>query len=110
MQYYDKKAVGMRIKEARKNKGMTQCGLSLCLDYTSERQLQRIESGETSCSVDKLMEISQILDVSADYLLFGTDRNRSERFVKCFEGKSGKQTEYLCRLLETAGENMGLLG
>lgn len=50
---------------------MTQSSLAEKLDYTTERQLQRIENGETSCSVDKLMEIAQILEVSTDYILFG---------------------------------------
>lgn len=109
MQYYDKKVVGTRVRETRQDRGMTQCALAGRLDYTSERQLQRIESGETSCSVDKLMEIAQILDTSTDYLLFGTERDPAGRLGKYFEGKSAGQVEYLCRLLETAGENMGLL-
>lgn len=50
---------------------MTQSRLAEKLDYTSESQLQRSESGETACSVDKLMELAQILGVSTDYLLFG---------------------------------------
>lgn len=41
--------------------------LSEYLDYTNERQLQRIESGETACSVDKLMEVAQILETSVLY-------------------------------------------
>ena len=71
MLYYDKKVVGERIKEARRRRKMTQSSLAEKLDYTTERQLQRIENGETSCSVDKLMEIAQILEVSTDYLLTG---------------------------------------
>lgn len=109
MQYYDKKAVGVRLKEIRKRRGLTQSELAAKLDYSSERQLQRIENGETSCSVDKLMEIAQILEVTTDYLLFGTEKNQTGRFRKCFENKTEKQIEYLYRLLETAGENMGLL-
>ena len=46
------------------------------LDYITERQLQRIENGETACPVDKLMEISQILNVSTDFLLFGIEEGR----------------------------------
>lgn len=46
MQYYDKKAVGERIKAIRLRNGMTQSRLAEELDHTSERQLQRIESGE----------------------------------------------------------------
>ena len=52
MQYYDKKAVGRRIKQLRKSKGLTQHGLAGLLDYTGSRQLQRIEIGETSCTVE----------------------------------------------------------
>ncbi len=109
MQYYDKKAVGVRLKEMRQIRGLTQCELAEKLDYASERQLQRIESGATSCSVDKLMEIAQILEVTTDYLLFGSEQRHEGRFQKYFENKTEKQVEYLCKLLETAGENMGLL-
>lgn len=108
MQYYDRKAVGMRIKQTRQGRGLTQCGLAQQLDYSNERQLQRIESGMTSCSVDKLMEIAQILEVSTDYLLFGI-RREGEGVRKYFQGKTEKQAEYLYLLLKTAGENLGLL-
>ncbi len=109
MQYYDKKAVGARLKETRRRQGMTQAELAARLDYSSERQLQRIENGETSCSVDKLMELAQILEVTTDYLLFGETEVQEDRFQKCLANKTEKQIEYLYRLLETAGENMGLL-
>ena len=109
MQYYDKKAVGARLKEMRRIKGLTQAELAARLDYSSERQLQRIENEETSCSVDKLMEIAQILEVTTDYLLFGTAETQDGRFQKCLAHKTEKQTEYLYRLLEIAGENMELL-
>lgn len=109
MQYYDKKAVGARLKQMRRKRGLTQSELAACLDYSSERQLQRIENGETSCSVDKLMEIAQILEVTTDYLLFGMIKIQEGRFQKCIAGKTEKQIEYLYRLLETAGENMRLL-
>jgi len=109
MQYYDKKAVGARMKEMRKRQGMTQAEFAACLDYSSERQLQRIENGETSCPVDKLMEIAQLLKVTTDYLLFGMIEVQEGRFQKCLAGKTEKQIEYLYRLLETAGENMRLL-
>ncbi len=109
MQYYDKKTVGDRIKSARNLRQLTQCELAKRLDYSSERQLQRIENGETSCSVDKLMEISQVLEVTTDYLLFGSEKGQGERFQKYFDNKTEEQIEFLCRLLETAGDNLGLL-
>lgn len=109
VQYYDKKAVGMRIRLSRKNKKMTQSKLSEYLDYTNERQLQRIENGETACSVDKLMEIAQILDVSTDFLLFGFEVKDETDATSIFLGKNKRQKLYLMKLLETATGNMSLL-
>lgn len=110
MQYYEKKAVGERIKKIRQSRGLTQCRLAEELDYTSERQLQRIESGATSCSVDKLMELAQILEVSTDYLLFGWKKRNVGVFQKYFEGKTKGQIEYLGKILEVAAANLDLLG
>ena len=107
MLYYDKNVVGTRIKDARRRRGMTQGSLAECLDYATERQLQRIENGETSCSVDKLMEIAQILEVSTDYILFGLSECRG--YEKYFVGKTERQKEYLCIILETAAENLDIL-
>lgn len=109
MQYYDKKAVGERIKKIRLCTGMTQCRLAEELDYTSERQLQRIESGETSCSVDKLMELAQILGVSTDYILFGQNKVYEGGWERYMEAKSDKQIEYLGKILKAAAENLDLL-
>ena len=55
------------------------------------------------------MEIAQVLEVTTDYLLFGTMEVQGDRFRRCLANKTEKQTEYLYRLLEAAGENMGLL-
>lgn len=110
MQYYDKKAVGERIKKIRKSRNITQSKLSEYLDYTSERQLQRIESGETACSVDKLMEIAQILNTSTDFLLFGNIHQIDiGEFAIYFEGKSEKQKEYLRKIIEVAANNLEII-
>lgn len=71
MEYFDKKAVGFRIKQLRRKESMTQQQFAERLCYATERQVQRIENGEISCPVDRLMEIAQIFNISTDYLLFG---------------------------------------
>lgn len=109
VQYYDRKITGTRIKEIRQLRGLTQHKLAKQLGYTSERQLQRIESGETSCSTDKLVEIAQILEITTDYLLLGTKKEYHSKFQRYFENKTEKQIEYLCKLLDVASENMKLL-
>lgn len=109
MQYYDKILVGSRIKKIRKRRNMTQSKLAEVLDYTSERQLQRIENGETGCTIDKLMEIVQILDTSADYLLFGIEIDSGSISNKLSEGKTKGQKIFIQKILEVVIENMELL-
>lgn len=65
------KDIGLRIKELRRQKNMTQIQLAEKLYYTTERQIQRIENGENWCPTDRLAELAVILDTSTDYLLFG---------------------------------------
>lgn len=71
VKYFDPIQFGKRVQRIRELRGMKQIDLSIQLDYSSERQIQRIESGDSSCSIDKLFELSQILDISTDYLLYG---------------------------------------
>ena len=92
MQYYDKKAVGERIKNITIAAGMTQCLLAEKLDYTSERQLQRIEKGDTSCSVDKLMEQAQILGVSDRRCRMGKVSGGQVGKSDCISGKHYKNS------------------
>lgn len=109
MQYYDKKDVGERIKVLRKKKHLTQSELSECLDYTNERQLQRIESGETACSVDKLMEVAQVLETSTDFLLFGIEKETIIDLSEYVKGKSCGEKLFVQRVVETVVSNVNLL-
>lgn len=109
MQYYDKKNVGERIKILRKRKHLTQSELSNYLDYTNERQLQRIESGETACSVDKLMEVAQILEMSTDFLLFGIEEETIVDLSEYVRGKSQGEQLLIQKIVETVINNVSLL-
>ena len=114
MQYFDKRKVGQRIQDLRKSREITQSSLSEMLEYTNERQLQRIESGETGCSVDKLMEIAQILNTSTDYLLFDKDNGMAasepeEAIFGMLSGRSPQEKEYVYRLVKTALDNLALI-
>lgn len=70
MQYYSKE-VGLRIKNLRRQRNMTQMELAEKLCYATERQLQRIENGEAICPVDRIVELAGILNTSTDYILMG---------------------------------------
>lgn len=69
------KDIGLRIKELRRQKNMTQIQLAEKLCYATERQIQRIENGENLCPTDRLAELAVILDTTTDYLLFGRNIN-----------------------------------
>lgn len=73
------KDIGLRIKELRRQKNMTQIQLAEKLCYTTERQIQRIENGENWCPTDRLAELAVILDTTTDYLLFGKDLKISSK-------------------------------
>ncbi len=75
--YYDAKASGLRIQQSRKAAGFTLEELSERLNV-SDRQLRRIEKGESSGSVDLLVEISCVLGISLDYLLKGKTTNTND--------------------------------
>lgn len=67
---YDMKECGERIRQLRKAQGMTQEQLAKRLNI-GERHLRRIETGEKGPSVDILVEISALFDVSLDYIIVG---------------------------------------
>lgn len=107
MQYLDKKEVGQRIRMLRKKRNMTQLQLAEYLNYTTERQLQRIERGETGCSIDKLMEIAQILGTSTDFILFGREQrtnSQTDSFEYLLRGKTNAEREFAYHLSKTALE------
>ncbi len=62
-----KKSVGNRIKESRKDKGMTQKQVAEILCMT-QQQYSRFENGVFELDYDNLVKISRLFEVSLDYL------------------------------------------
>ena len=60
--------IGMRIKEARKKKKMSQQELSFSIEY-SIPHISHVENGSTKLSVDFLIKTANALDVSSDQIL-----------------------------------------
>ena len=78
---FDMKACGARIKELRKKNNETQETMA-CNLYISQDHIRKIESGKSGASIDLLIDISQLLDVSTDYLLKGTPVISSDARVR----------------------------
>ena len=69
---YDAVEFGKRLKMARKKAGMTQENLAEEL-ILSVDSISRIENGKVMCMPEHLVHICEILNVSSDYLYFGTE-------------------------------------
>jgi transcriptional regulator with XRE-family HTH domain len=65
-----------RIKELRKNKGFTQGELAEKMNFDS-KMISYYENGKSIPSVDALIKLAEIFDVSVDYLLFEDSPKRS---------------------------------
>jgi transcriptional regulator with XRE-family HTH domain len=61
---------GNRLRISRKNAGLTQQELAN-LVLVEKKHISRLECGERSCSIDILIALSDVLNVSTDYLLKG---------------------------------------
>lgn len=63
---------GEHLKELRISKNLTQKQLATLIGST-ERGIQRYESGERKPNFDAIISLCQALEISADYLLGLTD-------------------------------------
>lgn len=65
-------AMGQRVQKRRREKGIAGADMAEMLGI-GKNQLSRIENGRATCSMEQLFVLAQVLDCSADYLLFGKD-------------------------------------
>ncbi len=63
--------IGKRIRDLRISKGLTQQELSEILSVT-DNHICKIETGNTSVSLNVLINLCNCFDSSIDYLIFGT--------------------------------------
>lgn len=71
---YDQKALGKRIRAERKKNKLTIERLCELLDV-SPSFIGLVERGDSGISLEKLCRLSEILQVSTDYLLKGEESN-----------------------------------
>ena len=67
---YDMIRSGKRIQQLRMEKGYTQDELAAALNI-NRSFVSRIESGKKGCSVDVFIQLSEIFQVSLDFLILG---------------------------------------
>ena len=72
----EKKEIGKRLKQARKEKGMTLKELSLLASIT-DAQLSLTENGHYRLKENRAEDIAEALEVGVDWLLYGEERNKN---------------------------------
>ena len=70
---YDMRKSGARIQQLRIQLGYTQEEFAKALNI-DRSNLSRIESGRRGCSLDLLVQLSSMVGVTLDYLVFGQDK------------------------------------
>lgn len=68
--YYNMEKSGARIRQLRTKSGLTQEKVAESLNI-DRSFYSRIESGKKGCSVDLFIELSELFQVSLDYLVLG---------------------------------------
>lgn len=77
------KAIGKRVREARKRKGMTQSSLAERANL-SDTLISHIERGATKLSLPSIISIANALDTSVDSLLMDVVDRSEVEFDKAF--------------------------
>lgn len=73
--------IGQKIAKLRKEHNLTQEQLSEKLDI-SIKHCSSVERGLSSLSLEKLIDVSDLFDVSMDYLLKDTSHNNEDAIKK----------------------------
>ena len=66
--------IGERIRQLRSEKGMSQEQLAEAL-HISRQAISKWETGESIPDTERVMLLCRVLDISADYLLFGKENS-----------------------------------
>ena len=96
----DNFAVGQRIQDARIKKGIKAVDMAVALDMSKDKY-SRIENGRSVCSTQKLYQIAQYLEVSADYLLFGEEQTGIiAQIYELLKNRNKNELETIKRVVE----------
>lgn len=95
MTQLDLTAIGLRIKMQRKALGLTQQEIYEKIDV-SQNHYSRIENGHVGMSFEILLQLSEILKISTDYILTGNvNPEHMPDFVEKYNLLSEKQKQYI---------------
>lgn len=100
IQEYDALSIGQRIQDIRLQKGIKSLDMAVQVDLSKD-QYSRIERGTSMCKITTLHKIAQYLEVSTDYLLYGTKDELYIDQIRIFlRGMKKREKEKLIKILE----------
>ena len=107
----DNIAIGERIKEIRTMRNITQEMLAEKVNLGSAQQISDIERGMCGISVAKLIEFCRVLEIDADYLLFGTVTRDLKNPLNIYLSKmTPEQTRCVEELISAYAKTCGIKG
>ena len=98
--YFSQKEFGLRVKDLRREQRLTQEQLAAMLNVSVEH-LRKIELGKRGISIDLLLDLSNVLEVSSDFLLKGQPLAAVQ--IKELTAQIHKTLEQIDRLSEKWG-------
>lgn len=99
------KEIGIRISKRRKDLGLTQEQLAEKMDV-SIQMISNLERGNKAIKIENLIKLSDILQVSTDYILLGkyTDKDNEQLFKK-INTLTSREYQLVSDLIEYCIEN-----
>jgi len=108
---FDYVSLGNRIRNARKQRNMTQEQLGEACDL-STAHIGHIERGTRSLSIESLVTIASVLGVSTDYLLMDFTQITDVRItalLNSIKGADRQKTEKLYSVIKILTDNVDCL-
>jgi transcriptional regulator with XRE-family HTH domain len=91
--------MGKRIQTERRNKGVKAIDFADVIGIGKD-QLSRIENGKVPCKTEYLFAISQVLDISLDYIMFCRWKDENDNdIISMLETMTTAQKEKLIRII-----------
>lgn len=106
---YDYAPVGERVKNARVMRELTQEQVANKLGVSSQH-ISEIERGLSGLSIPSLMEICRILDIDADYILFGTvTRDNHNPLNEILVKMTPEQSSHAEEIIKAYAKSFGII-
>lgn len=91
----NRRKIGERIGNQRRKLGLTQQDIYDKMEI-SQNHYSRIENGHVGISIEKLIQLSNILNISIDYILTGkTFGDKKSDFEEKYNDLSNKQKQFI---------------